>query len=344
MMKTVGIVSLSSGVIGEDFVAHEVRLGVKRLEAYGLQVKFLPHARMGIEYLKEHPEKRAEDLLAAFYDEEIDLILCAIGGDDTYRLAPYLLEDGALQKAVAAKPKPFLGFSDTTLNHLMLHKVGLPTFYGQAFLSDVCELEDEMLPYTKQYFEEFIKTGTIREIRPSKTWYESRTDYSESQLGVKLPAHENGGFALLQGAAQFSGEILGGCIDSLFDIFDPGRYEDMPEVCRKYDLFPSLADWKGKILLLESSEEQMKPEKYQKALEYFKQAGVFGMVSGLLIGKPMDEKYAEEYKSVLLRVIDDPALPIVWNVNIGHALPRCIMPFGRLAHVDALAQCIRFEA
>ena len=35
----------------------------------------------------------------------------------------------------------------------MLHKVGLPTFYGQAFLSDVCEISREMLPYTRQYFE-----------------------------------------------------------------------------------------------------------------------------------------------------------------------------------------------
>lgn len=344
MIKTVGIVSLSSGVLGEGFVSHEVRLGQNRLESLGLRVKFLPHARMGMAYVKEHPEKRAEDLLAAFYDDEIDLILCAIGGDDTYRLAPYLFKNDALKKAVAEKAKPFLGFSDTTLNHLMLHKCGLPSFYGQAFLPDVCEMEDDMLPYTKQYFEEFLKTGTIQEIRPSRLWYESRTDFSESQLGTKLRRHENGGFERLQGAAQFSGEILGGCIDSLFDIFDPARYEDMPDVCRQYGLFPDAQDWQGKILLLESSEEQMAPAKYKKALEYLKNAGVFDAVSGVLVGKPMDEKYAAEYKKALVTVVNDPALPIVCNVNIGHALPRCIMPFGKLAHVDAQAQCIRFEA
>ena len=73
-----------------------------------------------------HPEWRAEDLLQAFRDPEIDLILCAIGGDDTYRLAPYLFETGELQRAVTQKP--FLGFSDTTIDHFMLRKVGLPTF------------------------------------------------------------------------------------------------------------------------------------------------------------------------------------------------------------------------
>lgn len=139
MGKTVGIVSLSSGTIGEDFVKHEVDLGIRRLEEYGLSVKFMPHARKGIDYVKENPQKRAEDLLQAFEDPEVDMILCAIGGDDTYRLLPYLFENDALKKAV--KNKIFLGFSDSTMNHFMLHKVGLPTFYGQAFLSDVCEME-----------------------------------------------------------------------------------------------------------------------------------------------------------------------------------------------------------
>ena len=157
MIKTVGVVSLSAGTLGEDFVRHELELGVRRLEHYGLKVRFLPHALKGIDYLKAHPEARAADLLEAFRDPEIDLILCAIGGDVTYRLLPYLFDEGRLEKAACRKP--FLGFSDSTVNHFMLHKVGLPTFYGQAFLSDVCEMDTEMLPCTRRYFEELLRTG-----------------------------------------------------------------------------------------------------------------------------------------------------------------------------------------
>ena len=51
--------------------------------------------------VKAHPEKRAEDLLAAFRDPEIDMILCAIGGDDTYRLLPYLFDRNELADAVS---------------------------------------------------------------------------------------------------------------------------------------------------------------------------------------------------------------------------------------------------
>ena len=240
MIKNIAIVSLSSGIAGEPSVRFEVEIGLRRLEAYGLNVKFMPHALMGVDYVRDHPEKRAEDLLAAFRDPETDMILCAIGGDDTYRLLPYLFDHNELAEAVT--DKVFLGFSDTTVNHLMLHKAGLRTFYGQAFLPDICELGPEMHPYTRKYFEELITTGGIREITPSDVWYREREDFSPECAGCQLPALPDHGFELLQGAPVFSGKVLGGCIDSLYDFFNGDRYADMPVLCRKYHLFPDAED------------------------------------------------------------------------------------------------------
>lgn len=142
---------------------------------------------------------------------------------------------------------------------------------------------------------------------------------------------------------MFSGKILGGCIDSIYDIFDGERYFDMPVLCKKYHLFPDPEEWKGRILLLESSEEKPAPAKFRRALEYLKGAGVFDAVSGVLVGKPMDNTYAEEYRKVLVDVIGRPELPVVFNVNIGHAMPRCIIPFGADAVVDVEKQVIRFS-
>lgn len=339
-IHSIAIVSLSSGTIGEEFAKHEVEIGVNRLRGLGLEVSFMPHALMGIEYIKNHPEARAADLLQALKDPEIDMILCAIGGDDTYRLLPHLFEHNEL--AGAASDKVFLGFSDTTINHFMLHKVGMRSFYGQSFLADVCELDSEMLPYTRKYFEELISTGTIKELRPSEVWYEGRTSFGPDQIGVPLKAHPNQSFKLLQGAPVFSGEILGGCIDSIYDFFSAERYADMPPLCKRYGLFPAKEDWAGKILLLESSEEKMPPQTYRKALTALKEAGIFDVLSGVLVGKPMDEVYAREYEEILVDVIAAPELPIVCNINIGHALPRCIIPFGVTATVDARRQLIRF--
>ena len=340
MIGTVGIVSLSSGIAGEPFIRFELDIGVRRLREYGLDVRFMPHALMGVDHVKAHPEERAEDLLEAFRDPEIDMILCAIGGDDTYRLLPHLFDHNELAHAVAGKV--FLGFSDTTINHLMLHKVGLSTFYGQAFLPDVCELGPEMLPYTRKHFEELISTGTIREVTPSDTWYEERRSFTPDQVGEPLTALPDHGFELLQGPPVFSGRVLGGCIDSLYDLFNGERYADMPAMCEEYQLFPDEEEWKGRILLLESSEEKPPPHKYRQALEHLKGRGVFDAVSGVLVGKPMDGTHAGEYHRALAQVIDRPGLPVVVNLNVGHAAPRCIIPFGVGAVVDAEKQIIRF--
>lgn len=341
MIRNIAVVSLSRGITGEPFIQFQVEIGLRRLKELGLKVRFMPHALKGLEYVKAHPEKRAEDLLQAFRDPEIDMILCAIGGDDTYRLLPYLFDNNELADAVTHKV--FLGFSDTTINHLMLHKVGLRSFYGQSFLADLCELGPEIHPYTLKYFKELISTGGIREIRPSNVWYEQRDSFTPEQVGKQLPSHPDHGFELLQGPPMFSGKILGGCIDSLYDLFNGDRYADMPLVCKKYHLFPDSEDWKGRILLLESSEEKPSPAKYKRALEYLKGAGVFQAVSGVLVGKPMDDTYAEEYRELLVNVIDRPELPLVFNINVGHAMPRCIIPFGVDAVVDAENQIIRFS-
>lgn len=343
-VKKIGIVSLSSGVLGEDFVAHEVKIGIERLKEYGIEVEFLPNSKKGIEFIKNNPGARAKDLIKAFKDDSIDMILCAIGGDDTYGLLPYLFENNELKMAV--KQKIFLGFSDTTMNHFMLNKVGIKTFYGQAFLPDVCELSNEMLPYSKHFFEELINTGKIKEIYPSDVWYNEREDFSEKAIGISMEEHHNGGFELLRGNSKFEGKILGGCLDSIFNIFDTPRYEDTVYLCQKYSLFPSLNEWENKILLLETSEERPKPELFRKMILKLQEYGIFDVISGLIVGKPQNEEYEEyyeEYKQILLDEIKNQDLSIVYNINVGHSTPRCIIPFGVDAKVDVEKQIIEFK-
>lgn len=340
-VKKIGIVSLSSGILGEDFVAHEVELGIERLKKYGIEVEFLPNSKKGIDFIKNNPKERAKDLINAFKDDSIDMILCAIGGDDTYRLLPYLFENNELKKAV--KQKIFLGFSDTTMNHFMLNKVGIKTFYGQAFLPDVCELSNEMLPYSKHFFEELINTGKIKEIYPSDVWYTEREDFSEKAIGISMEEHHNSGFELIRGEAKFEGQILGGCLETIFDIFDNSRHEDTVYLCKKYSLFPSLNEWKNKILLLETSEERPKPELFRKMILKLQEYGIFDVISGLIVGKPQNEEYYNEYKKIILDEIRNKELSIVYNINIGHSTPRCIIPFRVNAKVDIERQIIEFK-
>lgn len=47
----VAVVSMSSGILGEDFAKHELELGLKRLKEFGLVPVVMPNALKGIEYL-----------------------------------------------------------------------------------------------------------------------------------------------------------------------------------------------------------------------------------------------------------------------------------------------------
>ena len=339
----VAIVSLSSGMLGEDFCRHNIEIGTRRLKEYGLEPVFMPNTLKGISYLAEHPEARASDLKQAFMEDSIAGIICAIGGDDTYRLLPYLMEDFAFKQAVQNNPKLFTGFSDTTINHLMLYQLGLQTYYGPNFICDLGELANEMLPYTKEAFESYLEGSSYNQICSSPIWYEERKDFSSAAVGTERIAHkEERGYELLQGPKIFSGELLGGCLESMYDILEGTRYTDEREICERYHLFPNRKEWEGKILFLETCEEKPIPELFEKELCALKERGVFDAVNGILAGKPQDETYYEEYKEVLQKGVHHDTLPIVYNVNFGHALPRCALPIGAEATVDMMKKTILF--
>ncbi len=331
----VAIVSLSSGMLGEEFCSHNIEIGVKRLKGYGLEPVFMPNTLKGTAYLAEHPQARAQDLKEAFLDDSVAGIICAIGGDDTYRLLPYLMEDTEFIEAVKKHPKLFSGFSDTTINHLMFYKLGLSTYYGPNFICDLGEIGDEMLPYTRKAFESYLEGNEYHEIVSSEIWYEERTDFSRAAIGTERAAHrEERGFELLQGKEIFQGRLLGGCLESLYDILTTNRYTDEKEICEKYGIFPDKEEWTGKILFIETCEEKPAPELFEKEITALKEKGVFDVISGVLVGKPQDETYYEEYQSILKRVVDNKELPIVYNMNFGHAAPRCALQYGAIAAVD----------
>ena len=355
----IAVISLSSGILGEPYCTHEKALGVKRLEAFGLEPVFTAHALSGSKCLWEHPEYRAADLKAAFLDDSISGIICAIGGIDTFRTLPYLMEDADFIEAVRTHPKLFLGYSDSTCN-LMLYRLGLHTFYGQAFLPDLAELSGEMLPYSEAQFRSLFAPYHGRCIRPSAVWYEERKDYSEAAVGTKPAAQpEQHGYELLQGSPEFEGALLGGCIDSIGEmllsdcaeayaelfakagITDPEPFRRQGEITRRYGIFPTAEEWRGKILFAETSETMPEPERLRQYLGALKAEGVLDAVRGIIVGKPMNEQYYEAYKTVWRDAVGNPALPILYNVNIGHAAPRAILPYGACVRIDAEKQEIR---
>ena len=331
----IAVVSLSRGILGMPFCKHELEIGLQRLKDFGLVPILMPNALKDMNYLENHPEVKAADLKTAFIDDSIKGIICAIGGDDTYRTIPYLMEGTEFINAVKTHPKIFVGFSDATNNHLMFHKLGLQTFYGPCLLSDIAELGNEMLPYTKKYFEKFFINESGYEIEPSEKWYYDREDYGPEELDKPRKSQiETHGFEVLNGKGRVSGKLYGGCLESLYDAYTGERHGDDNEVYRRYNILPSRDEWRKKILFIETSEEKILPEKLEKILIYFKKNKILESVKGIIVGKPIDEKYYDEYKGIYKKVFKNVETPVLYNVNFGHCAPRCILPYGVEATVD----------
>ena len=192
----VAIVSLSSGLAGEKMFIHRYELGKKRLEKLGFNVVTMKNALKGIEYLYNHPEKRAEDFMEAILDKDIKGIICNIGGDDTIRLLPYIDF-----KAIANNPKVFMGYSDTTINHFMMQKAGVVSYYGPAVMTDFAE-NNNMHTYTLKYINEVLLEN--REdivIKSSDKWTSEYLDWAieENDNIPRKMNEEKYGYEVLQG-------------------------------------------------------------------------------------------------------------------------------------------------
>lgn len=192
----VAIVSLSSGLAGEEMFRHRYELGKKRLEQLGFNVVTMKNALKGIEYLYNHPEKRAEDFIEAILDKDIKGIICNIGGDDTIRLLPYIDFE-----AIANNPKVFMGYSDTTINHFIMQKAGVVSYYGPAVMTDFAE-NNNMHTYTLKYINEVLLEN--REdivIKSSDKWTSEYLDWAieENDNIFRKMNEEKYGYEVLQG-------------------------------------------------------------------------------------------------------------------------------------------------
>ena len=336
----VAIVSLSAGILGEPKFIHKYNIAKKRLEEeFGLEVVAMPNALKGAAYLANNPKARADDLMDALKDKSIKAIICAIGGSDTYKLLPYIDFN-----VIKENPKIFTGFSDSTIDHLMFYKEGVVSFYGPNIMCNFGEYT-KMFDYEVNAVKEMLfKDNNEYEIKSSPVWSNETIWWDENNINKqKKTIVDSKGYEVLQGKGKAEGILFGGCIDSLSQLLgyansDEGKEnaKEAKELNEKYNLFPKTEDLKETILFLETSDEFPTPTHLEEMLNIFIERGIIDVINGIIVGKPKEEKYYEEYKEVYKRVIGKvrKELPIIYNVNIGHAQPIGILPYGINCELD----------
>ena len=347
----VAIVSLSSGILGEKFIEHELELGVKRIRELGLVPIFMKNSLKGLDFIKNNPDKRFEDLKNAFLSDEIKMIITAIGGDDSYRLLPYIFGDEEFKDIVKNNPKIFIGYSDTTTTHLALNKLGLNTFYGPAFITDFAEFENDMLPYTKKCLNYLFDAPEFYEIKPSEFWYDERTDFSPSAVGTNRIKHEEKkGFEFIKGSGIAEGKLYGGCIEVLYKLTQDKAekitedHQQVAQITEKFPIVLTNEELSDKVLFIETSDGKPTKEDYTKMIKHLKKIGMFNNIKGLIVGKPMDETYYDEYISVLLGELSEYNFPIVTNMNFGHSFPRMVLPIGAEIKINCDLKTINLKS
>jgi muramoyltetrapeptide carboxypeptidase len=106
--------------------------GVATLRALGLEVVIGESVRARSRFTAGTTEQRVGDLQRLWADESVAGIVCARGGAGAGGVAARL--DA---KAMAARPKVFMGYSDITFIHSMLNGQGLVTFHGPMVATDL---------------------------------------------------------------------------------------------------------------------------------------------------------------------------------------------------------------
>ena len=103
-------------------------------------------------------------------------------------------------------------------------------------------------------------------------------------------------------------------------------------------VWPSKEEWTGKIMFLETSEDDPSCDYLTWYLRNLAAQELFDVIRGVIVGKPARRSKYEPYKEVYRKVIGFEAghleLPILYNVNFGHAEPIGVLPIGVNCRLD----------
>lgn len=304
--------------------------GVRQLEAaFDVEVVAMPHTLADPAAVAADPAARADDLHRALTDPAIAGIVSTIGGDDSIRLLPHLdLE------LIAAHPKVFLGYSDSTVTHLAWLRAGVHSFYGPSIMAGFGEnggLHDYLAAGVQQM---------LFSAAPSD-WPENRGGWTVEHLDWADPSAQEQTRALQpstgwrwHGGETRTGTTVVGCLEVL-------------DMLRGTAVWPAMVDV---VLVLETSEEQPPPARLVRFLRSLAAAGQLQQLAGIVLGRPGGPTLAVDdhpaYDDALLQVVRDEAgladLPVVTGVDVGHTDPMWTVPLGSRVRLDPAARRLTF--
>ena len=319
----IATVSPSWGGPGE--FPHRYEAGKRQLEArFGVTIVEMKHTLAFPEWVAGNPQARAHDLMTAFSDPTIAGIFTTIGGEDCIRLLPHL--DLGI---IAANPKVFLGFSDTTALHLACYAAGLTSFYGPSIMAGFAE-NCGMHDYTATGVHKALFAGEPIGIVETNNsgWTAEKLGWADPALQSRLrklsPSEPP---RVLQSTGQATGHLIGGCAEVL-------------EMVKGTAWWPPLTTWDGAILFFETSENAPAAGFIRYWLRNYAATGILSRLAGMLIARADpggDPNYQSTIEDAVISGLAEAGrgdMPVLAGLDFGHTQPMLTLPYGVQARID----------
>ncbi len=334
----IAVVATSSGV--KNRFPGTLEKGVNRLrDEFGLEPEIFSTAEKGTDYLLEHPEEKAEQVMQAFRDPEIKGVVPVTGGDEEMRILKHL-DGGTLEE----NPTRFYGISDNTNLHLFLQKHGIQSFYAGQLMGAMIA-DGELWEYNKNLLKKSFFEDSLGRVEEPETFSDDFIDF-ETGLNDRRTRYDNLGREFWNFNNKIEGRLVGGCLEVVHWNMAADRF------------LPDLENLENPVLALETSEESPGETEVKRWLMTMGERGILDKVSAVMVGRPFrasphqdktleeKEEYHEKQKERFKKEIGRyaPETPVVFDVSFGHTDPRIPLQLGGKVALDPDGNTIEFKS
>lgn len=248
-------------------------------------------------YPSDTAEKRAGDINSLIKNNNVDMILCAAGGDFLNEILPHIDYE-----AVKAHPKWIQGYSDPTgLLYSVTTRCDVATIYGgNAGSFDMKLLHKSLINNLS------VWRGEIPVQCSFERCERQRNDETD---GYNLDSDVN--WRAINGDFEADGRLLGGCLECIRDIAGTD-FDGTKDFIKRYREDGII--WYFDIFA-------MSAEAVAGALWNMKQRGYFDSAKAFVFGRVMfPNEYTITYEKAIKRVLPDQK--VVIDADIGHVNPK----------------------
>ena len=282
------------------------------------------------------PAQRAADLMAAFADPRIGAILATVGGDDQITVLPHLDPDVA-----RADPKPFVGFSDNTNLLIWLWRIGVIGYHGGSTMMHLGRPGRPHPVSLTSLRAALMDGGDLRLWAPDEFGEDEANWADPAAPGREPPMQPHPGWTWHHPTTTVTAPTWGGNLEIVHWNLAADRWIGPVE------------DYRGCILILETSEERPSADEVFRMLRNMGERGLLRQFSALIMGLarassfgavPAEQRRAcrAGQRAAVLRALADyhPTMMAVFDVDIGHTDPQFVVPYGGSMTVDGPARTI----